>query len=57
MSSDLAAAKPGIPRNPNAKALDPFHGVDFSKMERSLRRPRTFMSMLFTVIVSAMTLP
>ena len=36
--------------------LDPFRDVDFSKLERSLRRPRTFASMLFTAITTAMTL-
>jgi phosphate transport system permease protein len=39
-----------------AQELDPFRGVDFSELERSLRRPRTFMSVLFSAIVAAMTL-
>jgi len=44
------------PKDSNARDLDPFRGVDFSKLERSLRRPRTFMSMLLSAIVAAMTL-
>ena len=56
MTSDVVNSKAGSRPDSNAEALDPFHGVDFSKLERSLHRPRTFMSMLFTVIVSAMTL-
>ena len=42
--------------NSEADELDPLRGVDFSKMERSLRWPRTFLSMLFSVIISGMTL-
>lgn len=49
-------ADAGIPKNFNAEELDPFRGVDFSQLERSLRRPRTFMSMLLSGIVAAMTL-
>ena len=46
----------GSKRNSEADELDPLRGVDFSKLERSLRRPRTFLSTLFSVIISAMTL-
>ena len=35
---------------------DPFAGVDFSRMERSLRRPRTLMDFLLSGIVTCMTL-
>jgi len=49
MTSEAAKAKAEI-------ELDPFHGVDFSNLELSLRRPRTFASMLFTAITIAMTL-
>jgi phosphate transport system permease protein len=39
-----------------AEELNPFHGVDFSKLERSLRRPRTFLSVLFSGMITVMTL-
>ena len=35
---------------------DPFAGVDFSQLERSLRRPRTLVDFLLTGLVTAMTL-
>src|SRR5262245_9587312 len=37
-------------------ALDPFAGVDFSHLERSLRRPRTLTDFLLSAIVTIMTL-
>jgi len=49
-------ANAGIKLDPLAQELDPFRGIDFSKLERSLARPRTFMSMLLTAITTAMTL-
>ena len=55
MTTAAVTANAGIPLHPIAPELDPFHGVDFSKLERSLRRPRTFLSMLFSVIIAAMT--
>jgi phosphate transport system permease protein len=36
--------------------LNPFRGVDFSQLERSLRRPRTLFSVLMSGLVTAMTL-
>src|SRR5215831_6030752 len=36
--------------------VDPFEGVDFSQLERSLRRPRTLMDFLLSGIVTCMTL-
>ena len=48
--------QPRSKHNSEAHELDPLRGVDFSKLERSLRRPRTFLSTLFSVIISAMTL-
>ena len=36
--------------------VDPFEGVDFSHLERSLRRPRTFMDFALSTLVSGMTL-
>ena len=35
---------------------DPFEGVDFSQLERSLRRPRTLTDFLLSLTVTAMTL-
>jgi len=35
---------------------DPFAGVDFSQLERSLRRPRTLVDFMLTALVSIMTL-
>jgi len=46
-------ARRGVPIEPE---LDPFSGVDFSQLERSLRRPRTLMSVLLTTTTTAMTL-
>ena len=45
-----------IQPHPEAEELNPFRGVDFSKLERSLRRPRTFLSVLFSGIITVMTL-
>lgn len=36
-------------------AVDPFAGLDFGRLELSLYRPRTFLSVLFSLVVSAMT--
>jgi phosphate transport system permease protein len=36
--------------------LDPFAGVDFSNLERSLRRPRTLTDFLLSTVVTGMTL-
>jgi phosphate transport system permease protein len=37
-------------------ARDPFAGVDFAELEHSIYRPRTFFSVLLSLIVTAMTL-
>src|SRR3978361_1869166 len=36
--------------------VDPFADVDFSLLERSLRRPRTLIDFLLTTLVTGMTL-
>ena len=36
--------------------INPFAGVDFSQLERSLQRPRTLMNFALNVIVAGMTL-
>jgi phosphate transport system permease protein len=56
MTREDVQADTGIPKSPDAEELDPFRGVDFSQLERSLRRPRTLMSMLLSGIITAMTL-
>jgi phosphate transport system permease protein len=38
-----------------AAVADPFAGVDFSQLERSLRRPRTLIDFGLTTLVSVMT--
>jgi phosphate transport system permease protein len=43
------AAAPG-------EIVNPFAGVDFSQMERSLRRPRTLLDFLLSTLVGVMTL-
>jgi phosphate transport system permease protein len=40
----------------NVTEINPFAGVDFSALERSLRRPRTLISVGLSLLVSAMTL-
>jgi phosphate transport system permease protein len=40
----------------NTTTADPFTGVDFSQLERSLRRPRTLFDFLLTGLVTCMTL-
>ena len=50
---------PGVGMNSVEQAspaiVDPFAGLDFGQLELSLYRPRTFLSVLFSVVVSAMT--
>ena len=49
MSRTDMAAKP-------TPDLNPFEGVDFSELDRSLRRPRTFFSVAMSGLVTLMTL-
>jgi phosphate transport system permease protein len=46
----------GMDATINPKDLNPFEGVDFSELDRSLRRPRTFFSMAMSGLVTLMTL-
>jgi len=41
---------------PTNDVPDPFTGVDFSELERSLRRPRTLFDFLLNVLVAGMTI-
>jgi phosphate transport system permease protein len=38
------------------EVADPFAGVDFSQLERSLRRPRTLVDFLLNAVVTGMTM-
>ena len=42
--------------DPKIEVLDPLAGVNFSQLERSLRRPRTFVDFLLNGVVTVMTL-
>jgi phosphate transport system permease protein len=42
--------------DPKDLIVDPFAGVNFGQLERSLRRPRTFMDFLLSGLVTVMTL-
>src|SRR5262245_22423256 len=39
-----------------AEVADPFEGLDFSQLERSIRRPRTLLDFLLSSLVGGMTL-
>ena len=41
---------------PGEPLLDPFAGVDFNDLEKSLRRPRTLVNVLLSALVTGMTL-
>ena len=55
-STDTMAVRQSGRPTISADALDPFAGVDFSHLERSLRRPRTLVDFLLTALVTTMTL-
>jgi len=42
--------------SPSGEVPNPFAGVDFSQLERSLRRPRTMMDFFLSGLVTCMTL-
>jgi len=46
----------GHPTPPSEADLNPFAGVDFSHLERSLRKPRTLLDLLLSGLVALMTL-
>jgi phosphate transport system permease protein len=51
----MSAGNPSI-NPPVVPELNPFAGVDFTQLERSLRRPRTLLSVLLSLLVAGMTL-
>jgi phosphate transport system permease protein len=55
METQDATANPRITPGPVAQDVNPFAGVDFSELEKSLRRPRTLVDLLLSNLVSAMT--
>lgn len=60
-SNDKAAKRSGDEKTLSARVKeevirDPFEGVDFSELELSLYRPRTFFSIFLSVLVTGMTL-
>ena len=50
----MSAQNPPMP--PPSITIDPFEGIDFSDLEKSLQRPRTLMSALLSGLVTLMTL-
>ena len=46
----------GPQENCTGCGIDPFAGVDFSELEKSLRRPRTLISLFSSGLVAFMTL-
>jgi phosphate transport system permease protein len=40
----------------SAEVLNPFEGVDFSQLEHSIRRPRTFVDFALNMLVGCMTI-
>lgn len=40
----------------DADVIDPFAGIDFSQLDRSLRRPRTFIDFFLSGLVALMTI-
>jgi phosphate transport system permease protein len=55
MAQDSQRVSQPAPRMSSA-APDPFPGIDRTKLQRSLRRPRTFINATLTAIVAGMTL-
>src|SRR5688500_7988055 len=46
----------GTMTNSKGEDFNPFQDVDFSELDKSLRRPRTLLSLLLSGLVTAMTL-
>ena len=60
-SNDKTAKRSGDEKTLSARVKeevvrDPFEGVDFPELELSLYRPRTFLSIVLSVLVTGMTL-
>ena len=50
----MSTSSPEI--SPSGEVPNPFAGVDFTQLERSLRRPRTMMDFILSGLVTCMTL-
>jgi phosphate transport system permease protein len=47
---------PATEQPSGVSTIDPFAGIDFGELERSLRRPRTLMDFVLSAIVAGMTM-
>jgi phosphate transport system permease protein len=56
MATPDTSGHPLISTLPDTPDLNPFNGVDFNELEKSLRRPRTLINVLLTWVVAGMTL-
>ena len=56
MASHRSRRQPLLSALPGQPDLNPFAGVDFNELEKSLRRPRTLINVLLTWVVAGMTL-
>ena len=56
MATQQTAGSPLLQPVPGDADLNPFAGVDFSELEKSLRRPRTLVNVLLSGLVTCMTL-
>jgi len=56
MNTQDAAIKPCMTPDPFEREVNPFEGVNFPELEKSLRRPRTAVDLLLSNLVSAMTI-
>jgi phosphate transport system permease protein len=56
MATVDTSGSPLLSALPGKSAFDPFDGVDFNELEKSLRRPRTLINVLLTWVVAGMTL-
>lgn len=56
MATSNATSGPLLSTLPGEPELNPFAGVDFNELEKSLRRPRTLINVLLSWLVAGMTL-
>ena len=56
MATRDAAGSPILSSLPDEPEFNPFAGVDFAELEKSLRRPRTLVNVLLGGLVTCMTL-
>jgi len=56
MNTQVDPVKPRITPDPMRQDVNPFAGVDFCELEKSLMRPRTLVNMFLSNLVSVMTM-